>query len=48
MDFFTHPPDNRRMDTNGIPPELLAQSREAAIEAMSPVRDPEAVRPSRK
>jgi succinate dehydrogenase/fumarate reductase flavoprotein subunit len=32
------------METNDIPPELLAQMREAAIKAMSPVRDPEAMK----
>jgi hypothetical protein len=31
------------METNDIPPELLAQMREAAIKALSPVRDAEAM-----
>lgn len=32
------------METNDIPPELLAQMHEAALKAMSPVRDPEAMK----
>ena len=32
------------METNDIPPELLAQMREAALKAMSPLRDPEAMK----
>jgi hypothetical protein len=32
------------METDNIPPELLAQMREAALKAMSPVRDPEAMK----
>ena len=32
------------METNDIPPELLAQMHEAAFKEMSPVRDPEAMK----
>jgi hypothetical protein len=47
VDFFAPLPDNQGMDTNDvndIPPELLAQMREAAIKGMSPGRDPEAMK----
>ena len=32
------------METNDISPELLAQMRDAAIKAMSPARDPDAMK----
>jgi hypothetical protein len=44
VDFLDSVADNQFMETNDIPPELLAQMREAAIKAMSPVRDPEAMK----
>ena len=32
------------METNGIPSEILDQMRDAAIKAMAPARDPEAMK----
>ena len=32
------------METHDIPPELLAEMHAAAIKAMSPLRDPEAMK----
>jgi succinate dehydrogenase/fumarate reductase flavoprotein subunit len=32
------------MDTNDLPAELLAEMQQAAVKAMTPIRDPEAMK----
>lgn len=44
VDFLTSVGNNQGMETNDIPSELLAEMQKAAIKAMSPLRDPEAMK----
>jgi hypothetical protein len=44
VDFSATLAHNQGMETNDIPPEILAQMHVAALKAMSPDRDPEAMK----
>ena len=44
VDFSATQAHNQGMETNDIPPEILAQMDVAALKAMSPDRDPEAMK----
>jgi len=44
VDFSATQAHNQGMEINDIPPEILAQMDVAALKAMSPDRDPEAMK----